>query len=109
LSSSHRDYALSLSLNLVKLFDRAPELALLTSPEDDHTEREDNQERQNGHYHFHEHVFPPNCNDQRADQRAECQNQRPAEPQVHAAIEPNVAFKLSPARVQACPQACVFW
>ena len=36
---------LSLSLNLVKLFDRAPELALLTSPEDDHTEREDNQER----------------------------------------------------------------
>ncbi len=40
-----RPYALSLSLNLVKLFDRAPELALLTSPEDDHTEREDNQER----------------------------------------------------------------
>jgi hypothetical protein len=42
---SPRPYALSLSLNLVKLFDRAPELALLTAPEDDHTEREDNQER----------------------------------------------------------------
>jgi hypothetical protein len=40
-----RTCALSLSPNLSKLFDRAPELTLLTSPEDDHTEREDNQER----------------------------------------------------------------
>jgi hypothetical protein len=44
-ASGAQALALSLSLNLVKLFDRAPELALLTSPEDDHTEREDNQER----------------------------------------------------------------
>lgn len=38
-------YALPLSLNLVKLLDRAPERAFLTSPEGDHAERPDNQER----------------------------------------------------------------
>src|SRR5690349_11270268 len=92
-------YALLLPLNLVKLFDRAPELARLTLPEAGHAERPDNQEREKGPRHFHEHPFPRNC----ANQRAECGKERTMEPQERAAIEPNVPFKLSPARVQACP------